>query len=180
MERVDLTDVLPAAQLSQPWALRVVYDQLSPKVLGYLRARGVEEAEELTSDVFLTVFAKLPSLTGGVSGLRTFVFSVAHARMVDALRKQSRTKATVPYEPERDRRRSLSAEDEAEHAASADRTGALLARLPEDQRTVLALRVIADLSLEEVAAAIGRSQGAVKQLQRRALLALRNDLSTDA
>ena len=45
---------------------------------------------------------------------------------------------------------------------------------------MLALRIIGDLTLDEVAAAIGRSQGAVKQLQRRALLALKRELAVHA
>lgn len=180
MSQFELGEALAAAQLGQPWALRVVYDSLAPQVHGYLRARGAAEPDELTSDVFLTVFAKLPVLTGGISGLRTFTFSVAHARLVDALRKQSRRPADVPYEPFRDSRLSPSAEEAAEQAASAHRAAQLLARLPDDQRTVLTLRLIGELSLEEVAEAIGRSQGAVKQLQRRALLALKSERITDA
>lgn len=49
----------------------------------------------------------------------------------------------------------------------------LLSILPPDQQAVLALRIVAELSLEETAQVIGRSVGAVKQLQRRALLALK-------
>ena len=176
MSAHTLDEVLTAAQLGQPWALRIVYDTLAPQVQGYLRAGGAAEPEELTSGVFLTVFTKLATVTGGVSGLRTFTFSVAHARLVDALRKQQRRPAALTYEPLRDQRRSPSAETEAEQRASAERTSALLARLPPDQRTVLTLRIIADLSLEEVATAIGRSTGAVKQLQRRALITLKGEV----
>jgi RNA polymerase sigma-70 factor (ECF subfamily) len=175
----ELGDAFAAAQLHQPWALRIVYDALAPQVHGYLRVRGAGEPEELTSDVLLTVIKALPSITGGVSGLRTFTFSVAHARLVDALRAQNRRPQDVPYEPVRDTRRSTSAEDDALTLGSAERAQQLLARLPEDQRTVLSLRIIADLSLEEVAAAIGRSQGAVKQLQRRALIALKSEISRE-
>ena len=180
MSEFNLGEVLAAAQLGEPWALRVVYDTLSPQVHGYLRARGAAEPEELTSDVFLAVFARLPTLTGGVSGLRTFTFSVAHARLVDALRKQNRRPDDLPYDPLRDARRSPSAEEHAQDRASAQRAAALLERLPEDQRTVLTLRIIGELTLDEVAEAIGRSQGAVKQLQRRALIALKSELSADA
>ena len=49
----------------------------------------------------------------------------------------------------------------------------MLSILPPDQQAVLALRIVAELSLEETAQVIGRSVGAVKQLQRRALLALK-------
>ncbi len=176
----QLEDALPAAQLQQAWALRIVYDALAPQVHGYLRARGAVEPDELTNDVFLAVFNALPTLTGGVSGLRSFTFSVAHARLVDTLRRQNRRPDDLPYESDRDTRKSDSAEDDALSHTSAERAAQLLERLPEDQRTVLALRIIADLSLDEVAAAIGRSQGAVKQLQRRALIALKSEVSHDA
>ena len=49
----------------------------------------------------------------------------------------------------------------------------LMAGLDADQRTVVALRVVGQLTLEETAEVIGKSVGAVKQLQRRGLLALR-------
>lgn len=173
---VPLDEVLPAAALGQPWALRIVYDELAPKVAGYLRARGAESPEDLTSEVFLVVFSKLSTLTGGSAGLRTFTFSVAHARLVDDLRRQARTPRTVAYDAQREERLAPSAEDDAIARTSQDRVRDLLAVLPDDQRNVLALRVIADLTVEEVATAIGRSAGAVKQLQRRALLTLKKVL----
>ena len=71
-----------------------------------------------------------------------------------------------------------SAEDDALRALGNARVEAILALLPADQREVLYLRVIADLSIEHVAQVIGRSQGAVKQLQRRALIALRGAART--
>ena len=112
-------------------------------------------------------------LRGGAGGLRTFVLSVAHARMVDETRRQTRRPAPVPYEPERDRRTVASAESEALRATSDQRLLELLRQLPPDQREVLALRFVADLPLAEVAELLSRSVGAVKQLQRRGLIALR-------
>ena len=53
------------------------------------------------------------------------------------------------------------------------------ARLSSDQRTVLLLRVIADLSVDEVGRITGKSAGAVKALQRRALEALRRKLTRE-
>lgn len=130
--------------------------------------------------MFLTVFSKLPTLTGGVAGLRTFVFSVAHARVVDSHRARARRPASQPYEPDTDQRHSPSAEDTYEADDSLVRAQQLLARLPTDQRNVLALRILGELSLEETAQVIGRSRGAVQQLQRRALIALKSEVSRDA
>jgi RNA polymerase sigma-70 factor (ECF subfamily) len=171
-----LDDVLPAAQVGQAWALRVVYDELAPRVHAYLRSRGAAEPEDLTSEVFLAVFPRLATVTGGAAGLRTLVFSVAHARLVDDVRRRARRDPSVPYEPERDVRSAPSSEDEALEQLATERVRALLAVLPDDQRDVLMLRLVSDLSVEQVAEALGRSPGAVKQLQRRALLALRAHL----
>lgn len=173
MSEHQLDDVLGAAQAGQPWALRALYDELAPRVHGYLRSRGAAEPEDLTSEVFLAVFPRLATVTGGAAGLRTLVFSVAHARLVDDLRRRSRQEPTVPYDAGADSRAAPSSEDEALALLATDRVRELLAELPSDQRDVLLLRIVSDLSLEQVAVAIGRSPGAVKQLQRRGLLALR-------
>jgi RNA polymerase sigma-70 factor (ECF subfamily) len=174
-----LEDLLPAAQAGEAWALRAVYDQLAPRVLSYLRVRGAAEPEDLTSEVFLTVFPKLPTLTGGAAGLRTFTFSVAHARLVDDLRKRGRRESTVPYEPTQDPRTSRSSEDDALQGLQTERVQALLETLVPDQRDVLVMRVMGDLTVEQVAEALGKSSGAVKQLQRRGLLALRRILESE-
>ena len=50
------------------------------------------------------------------------------------------------------------------------------ARLPHDQRDVLLLRILADLTVEQVAAVVGTAAPAVKALQRRALATLRSDI----
>jgi len=58
--------------------------------------------------------------------------------------------------------------------ADREATVALLAALKTEHREVLLLRIVADLPLEQVAKVMGKSVGSVKQLQRRALLALRS------
>ncbi|MBW3567352.1 MAG: hypothetical protein KY410_05225, partial [Proteobacteria bacterium] len=54
-----------------------------------------------------------------------------------------------------------------------DELGPALARLTEEQRSVLLLRVVGDLPIADVATIIGKRTGAVKQLQRRAVEAMR-------
>lgn len=89
MSPFELGEVLPAVQLGEPWALRVVYDPLAPTG-PRLPARAAPPGLKSSPATCSSPFGKLPNLTGGVIGLRTFTFSVAHARLVDALRKQSR------------------------------------------------------------------------------------------
>lgn len=150
-----------------------VYQAYAGPVLGYLTAKGVSDPEAVTQDVFLAVLPRIDDLSGGTAGLRTFVFSVAHARMVDEHRKQSRAPEQHEYEPERDTRESGSAESEAMGLLAPREVMKLLDYLADDQREVLALRIVAGLTVEQVAGIMGKSSGAVKQLQRRALITLR-------
>jgi RNA polymerase sigma-70 factor (ECF subfamily) len=66
----------------------------------------------------------------------------------------------------------------AQQHESAARLAAALARLPEDYQTVLLLRVFEELPAEEVAQRMGRSAGAVRMLQMRALAALRHEMES--
>jgi RNA polymerase sigma-70 factor (ECF subfamily) len=156
------------------------YRQLSPRVLGYLRLHGVDDPESVTQDVFLALYPRLPAVTGGEDGVRTLTFSIAHARVVDHHRARARRPALVPFEPDADPRLVASAEDAHAAVAGEQNALALLHRLGDDQREALTLRVVAELSLDETAEVMGRSIGAVKQLQRRALEALRAIVSAEA
>jgi RNA polymerase sigma-70 factor (ECF subfamily) len=130
----------------------------------------VEDAEAVTQDVFLALYPKIPTLQGGLQGAKSLLFSMAHARMVDHYRRRERTPDAAPYEADLDHRSAPSAEDQAVGGLGAIH---LLEGLPDDYREVLALRVVADLSVEDTASIMNKSQGAIKQLQRRALTALR-------
>lgn len=68
-------------------------------------------------------------------------------------------------------------EDDALGQLVSERVHVLLAALAPDQRDVLLLRILADMGVEQVAEALGKTQGAVKALQRRGLEALRREIS---
>jgi RNA polymerase sigma-70 factor (ECF subfamily) len=142
-------------------------------VLSYLRARGVEDPEGTTQDVFLALHPQLGQVRGGANGVKSLVFAIAHARYVDEHRRRSKAPQTTGYNPESDPRSDPSAEDQVLASESTANVKALLEPLQQDQQEVLALRIVADLSLETTAEIMGKSPGAVKQLQRRALCRLR-------
>jgi RNA polymerase sigma-70 factor (ECF subfamily) len=170
-------DVINRVREGEHAAFEVVYRELAPLVIGYFRSRGMSDPDALTNEVFIAMLKQAGRLTGGPSGLRTLIFSIAHARVVDELRSRSRQPVRIDYQPELDRRVSESAEHAAVLTLSTERISQLLDRLPADQRNVIALRVIADLSIDQVAELMSRSPGAIKQLQRRGLLALRELLA---
>jgi RNA polymerase sigma factor (sigma-70 family) len=173
-----LADEYVHADGTDPAALfTLVYRTFSGAVLGYLRARGVDDPEAVTQDVFLAFYPKLDGLSGGLQGAKSLIFSIAHARMVDYYRRNERTPALSPYEADLDARSTASAEELALENVHGGSAGALLQGLSPDHQEVLALRVVADLSVEQAAEVMGRTPGAVKQLHRRALSALRERAS---
>jgi RNA polymerase sigma factor (sigma-70 family) len=162
VQRPELTDELvTAAAAGDRDSLGDVYAALAPTVLGYLRTRGVDDPEAVTNDVFVKLLPQISKVRGGADGLRRLTFTIARARLVDQFRMRGRVGPTAVYDADTDQRCVPSAEDDAEAAISLAHIHAILEVLPDDQREVLTLRVVADLSIEQVADVIGRSRGAV-------------------
>jgi RNA polymerase sigma-70 factor (ECF subfamily) len=170
---VAFDDLLLAALAHQPWACRQLYDDYAGRVLGYLRAQGAHEPEDLTSEVFLRVFDRLPQFAGDEPHFRSWLFTIAHRILIDDVRRRQRRPQTTVLGVDVEARAMGDVEHEALANVGAEWADALLASLPPDQRAVVALRVTADLSLEQVARILGKRVGAVKSLQHRALESLR-------
>lgn len=172
----SLHGVLAAARTGSDWAWHSIYRDLAPPVLGYLRANGAPEPEDLLGEVFLQMVRDLPRFEGGEVQLRAWVFTIAHRRLIDDRRR--RTRRPVESDP------SVGhdvvggdVEEEALEQIGQERVRRELERLSADQRTVLLLRLFGDLTVEQVADATGKKPGAVKALQRRALAVLRQGIS---
>lgn len=175
----DFAAILARAQRGEPAAFRLLYEDLVRPVAAYLHSRGGHDVEDLVSEVFLGVFTGISRFSGGQGEFRSWVFSIVHRKLVDQWRHAGRTPHTVPYEVALDHRASGSAEQEAFAALGQERLQRLLDELTDDQRDVLLLRIVADLSIEQVAATLGKRPGAIKQLQRRGLLSLRRALAVE-
>lgn len=169
--------VLLAAQSGAQWACTNLWVDHAPAVMAFLRARGSQEPEDLTSEVFLAVFDGLDRFRGDAADFRTFVFTIAYRRLVDELRRRAKRGHHVEWSAELDDRRSPSAEQSAIEQLADASTRALLEGLPPDQRDVMVLRILGDLTVDQIAEVLGKRQGAVKALQRRALESLRKKFS---
>jgi RNA polymerase sigma factor (sigma-70 family) len=170
--------VLAAARGGEEWAWRAIYEEFAPQVRGYLRGRGEAEPDDLLGETFLQVVRDLPSFEGAEAELRAWVLTIARHRLIDERRRQARrpSESAAPAASE-DGRPGGNAEEEALEALEEERVRKILAELSPDQRSVLVLRVIADLNVEQVAQVLGKAPGAVKQLQRRGLAALEKRIS---
>jgi RNA polymerase sigma-70 factor (ECF subfamily) len=138
-----------------------VYRRFGTSVYGYLRGQRVDDPDDLLGEVFFQVSRSLPSFEGDEDDLRRWVFTIARNRVIDDRRRRARRPRTVSSEaPE-----STELPDDGSSAQLIE----LLSMLTDEQREVVGLRFIADLSLEDVANLTGRSVGAVKAMQHRAL-----------
>lgn len=175
--------VLCAAQTGAGWAFTRLYDSLAPAVVGYLRAQGLSEPEDVGSEVFLSVFCGLSSFTGNEERFRSWVFTIAYRRLVDHRRANGRRPAPERLDEAGPRpdlpSGRVATDDDALARLGTERVRRVLAQLAPEQADVLALRVIADLTVDQVALALGKSPGAVKALQRRALANLRRRLPSE-
>jgi RNA polymerase sigma-70 factor (ECF subfamily) len=178
----DFALLLRDARQGRPAAWNELFRTLSPAVGGYLRLRGARDVDDLTSEVFLGIFRNLDSFTGDEAAFRSWVFVIAHRRLQDERRRflrrpqPSSFDAHVAYAEAASgpsERVGGDAEDDALRALGTDRVKRICARLAPDQADVLLLRILGDLTIDQVAEVLGKSSGAVKQLQRRALAAVR-------
>ena len=169
-------DVLAAAQAGAAWAFEVLYRDLAPAVTGYLRLHGAAEPDDLASETFLGVFTGLAGFRGDEAGLRAWVFTIAHRRLLDDWRRRSRRPLIADEPGNLAERPGGDAEDDALVRLGAEAVQQLCGTLPTDQRSVLLLRILADLTVEQVAGVLGRSVPSVKALQRRGLRTLRERL----
>lgn len=159
-------------------AFERIYRSLAPAVASYLRWHGVGDVDALTNEVLSQVHRNLHRFEGDGPAFRSWVFTIAHHRMVDERRAAGRRPRLVDAEITEGALVG-DVEIDAFDSLSDDRLRQLLGVLSPDQRDVLLLRVVADLSLEDTAIALGKRRGAIKSLQHRALATLRRHLERE-
>lgn len=173
--------VLAAARLGEPWAWTELYRDLAPSVDRYLRARGLRDPDDVLAETMVSVVRGLPGFEGEEAAFRGWVYAIARNRATDALRWLARRPSqAMDHEALASISPAGDAEEDAMRSLATDRVVELLGALTEDQREVLLLRLVAGLTVEEIAQATGRSAGAVKMLQARGIAALRRRSSAGA
>lgn len=170
---------LEAARAAAPWAWTAIYRDLAPAVTGYLRANGAADPEDMAAEVFLRVVQDLGRFSGDEAHFRSWVFVIAHHRMIDDRRRRTRH----PESPLLLESLAMQAAGNVEHEAmdnlSSSAVAAIIRRCAPDQREVLLLRVVGGLTLGETAEVVGKTVGAVKALQRRGVAAIAREFSRE-
>ncbi len=169
-------ELVDLAQQGNTEAFAELYNRYGQAIYRFLYAHVTHEqdAEDLTADVFLNLWRTFPQYRSNKDvPFYVFLYRIARNRLVDHFRRQ-KSRAWEVDSPE-----------VGEDHPAPIRSPLLLAgldendlhryllKLPPDYRTVLVLRLLNDLSYEETAQVMGKSYGAVRVLQHRALAALR-------
>jgi len=179
-EIAPLDAVLNSAIRGDQTSFGELWRELNPRLERFLYAQGAmgdPPASDVASETWLQVVRDLPSFKGDFSDFRSWLYQIARNRMVDAARARARRPQSSIDIAELDPMASL--EDVAVGVANRAELREIIEKiraLPPAQGEVLMLRIVADLSVEETAAALKKKPNAVRVLTHRALAALREEL----
>lgn len=155
-------------------AFGLLYDKYQPKIYRFIffRVGYREEAEDLTHQVFLSAWQRIDNFRDYGFPISSWLFRIARNRVIDYYRTKKIIEP-IDYIPE------ISQESDFNNIANKlnlEKIYSALQKLTESQREVIILRFIEGLSNREISDIIGKSNGAVRILQYRAISELKKIL----
>lgn len=179
--------MLADARIGKRVALGVLFRDLHPRILRYLRASAPDDAEDLASDTWLDVVSSLDAFRGDRRALRAYALTVARNLLLDLHPNLRPSIATMDPDEvlpfpldERDGRAApgeavpplIENDDHDVADIATDEALGRVAALPRDQADVILLTILGELSVDEVAGIVGTQPGTVRVIQHRALVGL--------
>jgi RNA polymerase sigma-70 factor (ECF subfamily) len=178
---VEFEQVLASAIAGDSTAFTRLWRDHQPILLRYLRVLAGDQADDIAAETWVDVVRRLGSFRGDEAGFRGWLVTIARHKLIDHRRRESRRpeRLVADYtgiEPvtTQDGERILIDQLSTEAALR------LIATLPSDVAEMVALRVIADLEVAEVARIVGRRPGTVRVAVHRGLQRLAGQLLTEA
>lgn len=156
-------------------ALGALFRGFQAPLLRYLRARRTRAADDVASQVWIDVAGSIERFSGDLVDFRRWLFTIAHRRSVDEIRRSVR-RAEIPDAHAGEEVRARAADADYECATALDRAIAMVGQLPDAMAEAVMLRVVNDLPISDVAAVMGRSEGSVRVLVHRGLRRLESRL----
>ncbi|MEK6303188.1 MAG: sigma-70 family RNA polymerase sigma factor [Acidobacteriota bacterium] len=168
--------LIEAAQ-KDPARFAEIYELNFHRVYAYIARRvgNRDVAEDLTSDVFHKALAGLPRFEWRGVPFGAWLIRIASNAIIDRAKRGAHETGIVAVDEPSD-----ASPQEFDEGENHERLFKLVERLPADQRRVIELRFAEEKSIREVADELARSEGAVKQLQFRALQNLRAQLNVES
>lgn len=151
-----------------------LYRNHAGAITAFARSRGATDPEGICNETFLRAFRSIGDFEGGEAEFRRWIFSICRNQLIDAHRRRERRPVEVLADPPDVG--VAGAEEVALLRLGGEEVRRILAPLTDEQREVVLLRLIAELSLAETAEIVGRPVTAVKRLQARALARLQTKI----
>ena len=170
------TELYERAKAYDADALTAIYDRYESKIYSYVyhRVGDPNVAQDLTSQAFLRMLEAIQNEQAWRSSFSGWLYRIAHNLIVDFYRRRGRTNQSSLE----DLTVLVASTEDPLHAAertlAGERVRATINLLTEEQAQVVTLRFLEDLNVAEVAAVMGKTEGAVKALQYRAVVRLRS------
>lgn len=172
---------MDAARRGDADAFRLLYRDMQPRLLRYLRTLAGDDAEDVASETWLQVARDISGFDGDYDAFRGWVTTIARHRAVDQARRRDRRPAAIPV-PAEDLAGLPAADDTAARGIEAVATEAalrLIATLPPDQAEAVLLRAVVGLDAEAAGKVIGKRAGAVRSAAHRGLRTLARRLAQE-
>jgi RNA polymerase sigma-70 factor (ECF subfamily) len=174
---LDLTPVVRAARDGDQEAFRLLYRQVQPGLLRYLRGMVGDDAEDVASEAWLQIARDMRTFRDEGAGFLAWAAGIARNRALDHLRRHRRRPAVaVSTEFLIDVPDGQDTADLAMRAASTRAAIELIATLPRDQAEAILLRVVVGLDAQSTAKVLGKRPGAVRTAAWRGLRRLASQL----
>ncbi len=174
----EIRKLVERAQAGEREALEELYLIHFDRIYSYLHMTvgNRHDAEDLTTQTFLRMLESIGRFRFQTAPFSAWLFRIAHNLSMDHFRANRRwqPEEEVPEPPESEER---SAEDEALQSIGRKSMLELIDTLSHEQQQVLTLKFVFNFSNREAATVLGKTEGAVKSLQHRALVSLQKQLA---
>jgi len=178
MDDGELGDAVALARDGDEAAFGVVYREVHPMLLGYLRGLVGDDADDVASETWHDVVRDLDTFRGDGQGFRGWAAAIARHRAMDHLRRIKARPRTAAFEEATTEPVTLQdSAGEALDNLSTQQALALIAELPQDQAEAVLLRVVLGLNAPLAAKVLGKRPGAVRTAAYRGLKRLSERLA---
>ena len=167
-------NIIKSAVKGEASAFGLLYDYYQPKIYRFVlvKVSRREEAEDLTHQVFLRAWQNIATYRDIGFPFSSWLYHIARNRVIDHYRTSRPSVSIDEVDPE-----IFASPEESvastERSLTLDRVRAAIRALKPDHQDVIVLRFVEDLPLKNVALIIGKSEGAVKLIQHRAIRELK-------
>ncbi len=180
LKRLSDSDLVELAKVGSKEAFGELYERYLDKIYSYVyyRTGNHHDAEDLTARVFFRAMAHMEGYTERGVPFQAWLYRIAHNLVANWHRDRGRRKVIPLDEFIATSLKSDAPDKQAEEQEEQDALRAAIRRLPEERQQLLLLKFVDHMSNAEIGAIMDRTEGAIKSLYHRTLIALRDELQS--